>query len=186
MHVVGWLTPGALIEELGLYAGPAVWGYRDAVVSAADELGVTIDHDLGLVQIGLHLPSAPGWIVGWRIDHGWYLVRQPRLGESPAIGPTLYRSASDPVDQLVPAPGAVAQWLRELSNRRMVGTEHAPSATVSAQQRATVLHRLREYLPRDQSPGYSWSDDRPLNRSDHHIAGVTRVPQQSMRRWSSR
>jgi hypothetical protein len=171
MDADGGLTPRLLIEELGLYAGPAVWGYRDAVVAAADDLGVTVDHHLGLVQIGLHLPGAPGWIVGWRIDHGWYLVRQPRMGDPPAIGPTLYRSAADPVDQLMPAPVAVAQWLHKISNQRLAGTEHGPEPTTSAHQRARVLSRLRGYLPHDPGPGYSWSDDRPLTQADHHVAG---------------
>jgi hypothetical protein len=171
MQAGGGLTSGLLIEELGLYAGPAVWGYRDAVVAAAADLGVTIDHDLGLVQIGLHLAGAAGWAVGWRIDHGWYLVRQPLPGEPPPIGPTLYRAADDIVDQLIPAPGAVARWLHEVSNQRLVGTGYAAVGVVSARQWATVLGRLRSYLPRDPGPGYSWSDDRPLTRADHHVAG---------------
>jgi hypothetical protein len=171
MQAGGGLTSGLLIEELGLHAGPAVWGYRDAVVAAAADLGVTVDHDLGLVQIGLHLASAPGWAVGWRIDHGWYLVRQPRVGEPPAVGPTLYRIADDIVDQLVPAPSAVARWLHEVSNQRLVGTDHAEVGPVSTDQWATVLGRLRSYLPHDRSPAYSWSDDRPLTRADHHVAG---------------
>jgi hypothetical protein len=43
MDADGGLTPRLLIEELGLYAGPAVWGYRDAVMAAANDLGVTVD-----------------------------------------------------------------------------------------------------------------------------------------------
>jgi hypothetical protein len=165
------MTPGLLIEELGLYAGPAVWGYRNAVVAAADDLGVTVDHNLGLVQIGLRLAGTPRWVVGWRIDHGWYLVRQPRMGEPPAVGPTLYRAAGGMVDQLMPAPTAVARWLRDLSNHRLVGTERPPDNTASAQEWAAVLGQLRSYLPRDRTLGYSWSDDRPLTQADLYVAG---------------
>ncbi|HEY3689956.1 MAG TPA: hypothetical protein VGL46_06590 [Pseudonocardiaceae bacterium] len=171
MHTGIRLTPGLLIEELGLDAGPAVWGYRDAVVAVADGLGVTVDHDLGLVQIGLHLAAAPGWVVGWRIDHGWYLVRQPRVDEPPAVGPTLYRTASNVMDQLMPVPADVARWLHEISNQRLVGTEQRPDNTLSAQECAAVLDRLRRYLPRHPTPGYSWSDDRPLTQAEHHVAG---------------
>jgi hypothetical protein len=110
-------------------------------------------------------------MVGWRIDHGWYLVRLPRVGEPPAIGPILYRTAGDPVDQLMPDALAVARWLHEISNHRLVGTEHAPAPLASAQQGATVLRRLRSYLSGDPGPGYSWSDDRPLTRADHQVAG---------------
>jgi hypothetical protein len=160
-------TPGSLIEELGLYAGPAVWGYRDAVTGEAEDLGVTSDHDLGLVQIGLHLANCPNWIIGWRLDHGWYLVRQPRIGEPPQTGPAFHRTAHDLADQLMPTPAAVAHWLRDLSNHRLADVGRAPAITaISAQQRDTVLARLRAYLPREQHPAYSWSDDRPLPR--HH------------------
>jgi hypothetical protein len=142
------------------------------VVAVADDLGVTVDHDLGLVQIGLHLGAAPGWVVGWRIDHGWYLVRQPLLGEPPAVGPTLYRTASDVMDQLMPVPAAVARWLRELSNQHLVGTEQRPENPLSAPECAAVLGRLRRHLPHDPTrPGYSWSDDRPLTQAEHYIAG---------------
>jgi hypothetical protein len=101
-------------------------------------------------------------------DGGW----TPRLLiEESGIGPTLYRSAADPVGQLMPAPVAVAQWLHKISNQRLAGTEHGPEPTTSAHQRARLLSRLRGYLPHDHHPGYSWSDDRPLTQADHHVAG---------------
>jgi hypothetical protein len=161
MYPEGGLSPGSLVEELGLYAGPAVWGYRDAVVAAADDLGVTVDHDLGLVQIGLQLADVPRWTVGWRIDHGWYLVRRRQLGEPPPVGPTLYRVGSDLLDQLLPEPAVAAHWLHELSNHRLIGTGRAPDISCSSEQLATVLRRLRSFLPQDR-PGYSWFDDCPL------------------------
>jgi hypothetical protein len=173
MYPQDGLTAGSLVEELGLYAGPAVWGYRDAVVAAAGDLGITVDHDLGLVQIGLHLADVQGWAVGWRIDHGWYLVRRRQLGEPPPVGPMLYRAGSDLLDQLLPEPAEVARWLHELSDHRLVGTERAPDTAGSAQQLTTVLSRLRSFLPQGGSE-YSWSDDCPLapgTRADHHVAG---------------
>jgi len=159
MHIAGGSTSELLIEELSLYAGPAVWGYRDAVVAAASALGVSTDHDPGLVQIGLHLAGMPEWLVGWRIDHGWYLVRRPGIGGPPTIGPTLYRADPDPLDQLLPEPAAVAGWLHSLSTQRLLGTERHPDLALSAPQVATLRQRLRGYLPSEPAlrPGYSWS-----------------------------
>jgi hypothetical protein len=59
MQTTTSFTPAALIERFGLYAGPAVWAYRDAVMAAAFDLSLEADHTLGLVQIGLRLPQQP-------------------------------------------------------------------------------------------------------------------------------
>lgn len=141
---VGRLTPTLLVESLGRRAGPAVWGYRDAVVAAAADLDLAVRHDLGLVQIGLVLASAPELLVGWRVDHGWYFVRRHGPGEPPATGPTRYRPATDPLDQLVPEPAAVARWLRALSRGHWLGVEPTPVAVSPAGVRA-VLDRLQSY-----------------------------------------
>jgi hypothetical protein len=171
MQRASGLTPELVIEELSLYAGPAVWGYRDAVMAAASALGVSTDHDSGLVQIGLHLAGRPDWLVGWRIDHGWYLVCR-RIGEPSAIGPTVYRADSDPLDQLLPEPAAVAGWLHGLSTQRLRGTERHPDVALSAPQLATLRRRLRGYLPTEPTlqPGYSWSEDRPTKRVASQLA----------------
>jgi hypothetical protein len=167
------LTPGLLIEKLGLYAGPAVWAYREAVVAAAANVGITVNHDLGLVQIGLELAGKPELQVGWRIDHGWYLVQRNVHGQPPAVGPTRYRPGADPLDQLLPEPNAVAQWLCDIDNRGRLGTVTRPNTSLTPGQTDTVLKRLHGYLLRaPRSPlDYTWPDDRPLTREDHHIAG---------------
>jgi hypothetical protein len=69
-----------------------------------------------LVQIGLRLPEQPDLLISWRIDLGWYLVRRPRPGEPPALGPTLYRAATDALDRLLPEPVQVAAWLRAIAH----------------------------------------------------------------------
>lgn len=42
------VRPGQLIDEFGLRAGPVVWRYRDAVLSATTGLGAAVDHRVGL------------------------------------------------------------------------------------------------------------------------------------------
>jgi hypothetical protein len=107
-------TPALLVDRLGLSAGPAVWAYRDAVLAATDQV-LEADHGLGLVQIGLRLPRKPELLIGWRIDHGWYLLRHPHPNEPPALGPTLYRGAIEVLDRLLPEPERVAAWLSPIA-----------------------------------------------------------------------
>jgi hypothetical protein len=165
------LTPGVLIEKLGPLAGPAVWAYRDAVVSAACEVGVRVraNHDVGPVQIALTLLDVPELLIGWRVDHGWYFVRRHRRGEPPAIGPTRCRPGCDLLDRLLPEPMAVAHWLREITAGKWMGTEPA-LVTVTLEGLHAVLRGLRGYLSRAGAVGYRWSDRRPLHRPSSTVA----------------
>jgi hypothetical protein len=165
------LTPGVLTEKLGPFAGPTVWAYRDAVVSAAGEVGVRVraTHDVGPVQIGLTLLDVPELLIGWRVDHGWYFVRRRRGGEPPAIGPTRCRPGADLLDRLLPEPMGVAHWLREITAGKWIGTEPT-LVTITPEGLHAVLRRLRGYLSRAGTVGYRWSDRRSPRRPSSTVA----------------
>ena len=157
-------TPAVLIERLGMYAGPAVWAYRDSVVAAACDLNLEVDHTMGLVQIGLRLPHRPDLLIGWRIDHGWYLVHRPGPGEPPAIGPTLYRVATDVLDRLLPDPANVVTWLRSIAHGGCPpGTVIPGDPTLDRDHEMAVLRRLRRHLLLGSFASYG-ADDQPLRR----------------------
>lgn len=142
------LTPGTLIERLGLDAGPAVSGYRDAVVAEATRRGLRVEHTLGHVQIGLELPAVPELTIGWRVGTGWCYLRRPGWGEPPDVGPTRYLRMDDPLEQALPAPSVAADWLCELGAGRDAGSTAGPGPVVAGSQIEALVGRLCRYRKR--------------------------------------
>lgn len=170
------LSPAMLIDELGVRAGPAVWGYRAAVVGAANDLDIDVDHGVGLVQIGLRLSHGSGLLVGWRVDTGWYFLDRPLRGEPPAVGPTGYRVGTDVLDQMVPEPAQVAHWLHRIAAGQSRGERPTRWRQLDEADVRAVLSRLCQYLPADDLPTTAsptpvspepdgWADAADLRRS---------------------
>lgn len=142
------LTSATLIERLGLDAGPAVSGYRDAVVAEATRRGLRVEHTLGHVHIGLELPATPQLTVGWRIGTGWCYLRRPGWGEPPDVGPTRYLRMDDPLEQALPVPEVVADWLCELAAGRDAGSAVGPHPVAEGSQIEALVGRLGRYRRR--------------------------------------
>jgi hypothetical protein len=102
-------------------------------------------------------------VISWRIDHGWYLVRRPRPGEPPEVGPTLYRAATDAIDRLLPEPAQVATWLRAIAHGdRPTGTTTPVDPILAPDQEIALVSRLRRHLLRSAIPRSDGVDDHPL------------------------
>lgn len=139
------LNSGTLIERLGLDAGAAVSGYRDAVVAEATRRGLRVEHTLSHVHIGLELPSVPELSIGWRIGTGWHYLRRPGWGEPPDVGPTRYLRMDDPLEQVLPAVETVVDWLYRLGAGRDAGSTAAPDPVTEPGQIEALVGRLCRY-----------------------------------------